>query len=161
MKNIGKGLLAAALIIAIAAPAANALGAYATWWNTSGGDNGFGIGLRHRTPITPLFAIDARAAWVKFSDADFDMFPLEATGLVTLGLFYGGVGAGYYFFSGDTKIKSDFGWHILAGGELGVGPVGVFGEARWGMLSPKLDIPGEPEVDLDQLSLSAGVRLGF
>lgn len=160
MKHIAKGLLVAVLLVAITAPSAHAVSAYATWWKMSD-DDAFGITVRHRQNITPLFALDGRVGWMNFSRGDVTTVPLELTALVKLGIFYGGPGLGYYFFSGDTALKDSFGYHLIGGVGLTLGPLGVYGEAKYGILKPDFDIPGGSEADLDHFGLHGGVVLGF
>ena len=55
------------------------------------------------------------------------------------------------------------GYHGIAGANLGLGPIGVFGEAKWGYLRPEYDsgpLKGR-ELNLDHFALHAGVVVGF
>ena len=159
MKRLLSVLVLLGVMMAFA-PRAHAISAYGTWWN-SNGENGFGITLRHRQNITPLFAIDGRAGWVGFSN--FNVFPLEATGLVTLGIFYGGPGIGYYFYTGDVDLKSSVGYHGILGASIGLGGLGVYGEAKWGYLRPEYDSGPRQgqELNLDHFAFHAGVVIGI
>ena len=133
MKKLCMIAMVAVLGLSALAPSAQAMGVMASWWNMDkANDDGFGFGIVNRFNITPLFAFDTRASWIKFKDADTDIFPIEATAMVNIALVYGGVGVGYYIFntSGSVSLDNDFGWYALAGAHLGVGPVGVFGDAK-------------------------------
>jgi hypothetical protein len=150
---------------------ARAIGAYASWWNMDAlNDDGFGIGVRQPIKIVPIFSIDTRAAWVNFAEADTKVFPLEAVGIVSLGLLYGGLGVGYYLFDvGDevVNIENSFGWHVLAGVNLGVSTFSVFGEVKWTELEADFkDIDpnlGNVPTSLDAagVGFNVGVLLGI
>lgn len=137
MKRLILHLVLAAAVVAAAAPAAHAIGAYAIYWNPKeSSKDGGGAGLRFDSSLTPLLGMDARVSYVSFGDADFAIVPLEATVMVKLRTLYGGVGYGYYFFSGDNAADDGSGWYLLAGLSLLPGPVSVFGEFKWQFLDP-------------------------
>ena len=124
----------AALVLCSSFQSAHALGVMASWWKMDDtNENGFGFGLRERVKIVPLIGIETRASWINFSDADMNVFPLEAAGVATLGLFYGGIGVGYYIF--DADLENSFGWFVLAGVDVGLGGFGLFGDLQWRDLS--------------------------
>lgn len=135
-----------ALVLCSAYQGAHAVGAFGSWWQMDENSaDGFGFGLRHKITFTPLIGIEGRASWISFSDVlpssggvnppaddSADVIPLEAMGVVSLGLFYGGVGVGYYMFDAETVSLSDeVGWFGLVGVELGLGPVKVFADVKW------------------------------
>jgi hypothetical protein len=92
-------------------------------------EDGFGLGLRERIPIIPMVGIDTRASWLNFGDSDVNVFPLEVSGVVTLGLFYGGIGVGYYIFDAENvELENSVGWFVLAGVDVGLGGFGLFGD---------------------------------
>lgn len=137
MKRISIAVFAA-LILCSSFQSANALGVMASWWQVDeSSDNGFGAGLRHRIQVIPLIGIDMRASWIDFGDADFSVFPLEAAGVVSLGPFYAGIGAGYYLF--DSPLDDAFGWYVLGGAEIALGGFGIFGDLMWRDLSADYD----------------------
>ena len=124
--------------------------------------------------------LSRHAAWfleeIKFSDpVDMNVFPIEATGILQLGMIYGGIGAGYYIFDADNievpsrsaDLKNAFGWYLVGGIELSLSSFGVFGELKWTMLSPDIDgvdpsIDDVPtSLDADGLGLNVGVMFGI
>ena len=166
-----KRLLIIALLAIVAmgttAPNARAIGVMASWWNIDEADeDGFGFGLRQKTSFTPLFALDTRASWVGFDG--LNVFPLEAAGEVSLGLFYGGIGLGYYIFDADNAdLENSFGWFLVVGIEVALAKVGVFGEIKWTQLEsdfenidPNLgDVP--TSLNADGIGFNVGVTLPF
>jgi hypothetical protein len=132
----------AALVLCSSFHSAHAFGVMASWWQMDeSSQDGFGFGLRERIQIVPLIGIDTRASWLNFSDQnDLNVFPLEAAGVVTLGLFYGGIGFGYYIFDAeDVELDNAFGWFVLAGVDVGLGGFGVFGDIQWRDLSADVE----------------------
>ncbi len=161
MRKLWMAVACAVFMLAVAAPNAGAIGAFATWWNMNDpGDDGYGGGLRHRMPLVPVIGIDLRASYVKFSGNDIGVFPLEATGIVHTSVLYGGIGLGYYIFNGDKfDLKDDFGWYLVAGAEFSPGPVGVFAEFKWTQL--KTDIKNSSgQADFDGAGVNVGVIFG-
>lgn len=133
MKRISIAVFAA-IILCSTVRNANALGIMASWWQVSeSSDDGFGVGLRERIQLIPLVGIDVRASWIDFGE-DFSVYPLEAAGVVSLGPFYAGIGAGYYLF--DSPLDDAFGWYVIGGAEIALGGFGVFGDLMWRDLSP-------------------------
>jgi opacity protein-like surface antigen len=169
MKRLLMVVLVAAVALGAASPNAHAVGVMASWWKLDDADeDGFGFGLRQKTSFTPLFAIDTRASWIGFSDSDLNMFPLEAAGEVSLGLFYGGIGLGYYIFDADNvDLDNNFGWFLVGGIEVALAKVGVFGEIKWTQLEtdfndvdPNLDdVP--TSLNADGIGFNLGVTLPF
>lgn len=76
--------------------------------------------------------------------------------LAHLAMFYGGVGGGYYFFSGDVQLKDAFSTYLLAGAGFGLGGIGVFGELKYQFLEPDLDNSFGGSANLDGIVLHAG-----
>jgi hypothetical protein len=140
---------------------AHAIGIYGSYWNLDKSpDDGWGVGLRQDAPISPLFAVHTSASWVNFSDADVDLFPLEAAVVAKIALVYGGIGGGYYIFNtNNVDLDNNWGWFVVAGAKLALGGLGVFGELRWNELST--DISGTSQsVDLNGVGVNVGVMLG-
>jgi hypothetical protein len=154
-------MLCALSTLAAFAPSARAFDVYGIWWMPDkSDDDGFGLGLKDERSLTPLFAIDARVSYVNFSTPDIGVFPIEATGLVNLGLWHVGVGMGFYFFNGDYAVKDGFGWYALVGLEIGLGRLSALGEVKWQQLEPDLDgAPGTANLDALAIHLGAAVPL--
>ena len=142
------------------APSAHAFGVFGAWWDAEdASDGGLGFGIRSQTRIVPLVSIDTRISWIKFSDDDFSVYPIEVTGMLKLGMLYAGVGVGYYFFSDD--LENDFGWYLVGGIDIGAGPVGIFGEVKWTSLSTDIKNAAPPEsLSADGIGINVGVMFG-
>ena len=171
MGRIRTAALVAALALGGLAPAAHAnQGIFGTWWhpNDTKGD-GWGFGFRSKTQIAPLVSFDTRISWVKFKDDDLNVFPIEATGMLRLGMIYAGIGVGYYFFdsNGATDLKNNFGWYGVGGIDIPAGPVGIFGEVKWMQLSTDVknvdtSIPNAPtSLSADGIGVNLGVMLSL
>ena len=171
MKRFCIVALLAMVTLGTAVPRAHALGVFASWWNMNDANaDGFGFGIRQKFKLAPMFALDMRTSYVNFSDSDLKVFPLEATGLVNISMFYGGLGLGYYIFDqgGDEfSIENNFGWYLVGGVEIGAGPVGVFGEIKWTSLSADFSdvdpsLSGIPSsLNADGIGFTAGVTFGI
>ena len=141
MKRLIVMALAVVMLISVApAPAQSGMGLFATWWDGKDMGDGFGGGVKYEFPLIPIVSIDARASYIKFSDATLSpttdnglyTIPLEAVGSLKFGLFYGGLALGYYIWGGsDLSTNSQIGGSILAGVSLGLGSIGAFGELRY------------------------------
>lgn len=134
---------------------AHALGIFLQWQDTDNGGSSYGLGLKHKFSIVPLFGIEARASWLKFDDLgpeNVDMFPLEAFGRFKMGLFYVGGGLGYYLFSGDIKPDDTVGGFGAGGAEFTLFGLGGFAELRYLVLKPT-------GIDLSGFGANAGVIL--
>jgi hypothetical protein len=153
LKHIGIVVLGALLALGALAPAARAAqGIYATMWDPKDTDgNGYGFGFRSTVRVNPYISFDTRVSWLKFKDDHFDVFPVEATAMLKLGMTYVGAGGGYYIFN-NANLQNNFGWYAVAGIDVPVGPVGLFGEVKWLELSTD---PDKPNPDAG----SAGTRL--
>ncbi|MDH4036508.1 MAG: hypothetical protein OEX18_01135 [Candidatus Krumholzibacteria bacterium] len=155
MKRLALFFVLVAATATVVAPAAQAIGVYAAYWNPKDSSkDGFGAGLKFDSSFTPIISMDTRVSYINFSDSDFNITPIEATAKVKLGTLYAGLGLGYYFFSGDADIKDDWGWYALAGLNVLPGPIGVFGEFKWQFLEP--DNGG----NLESYCFHVGVTLG-
>lgn len=155
MKKLVCCLFIAALSATMIAPSAHALGAYGIWYMPDkGNDDGFGIGLKKEKSFTPLFSLDGRFSYTSFPDAE--IWSAEVSALAHLAMFYGGVGGGYYFFSGDVQLKDAFSTYLLAGAGFGLGGIGVFGELKYQFLEPDLDNSFGGSANLDGIVLHAG-----
>jgi hypothetical protein len=168
MKRIGIAALVALLGLAALTPSAHAVGVMASWWQIDEENHdGFGGGLRSKVMFMPMVGMDTRASWIKFSDPDMNVFPIEATGILQLGMVYGGIGAGYYVFDGDeVDLDNNFGWYLVGGIEVAVGKFGVFGELKWTKLETDIenidpdlgDVP--TSLEADGIGFNIGVNFG-
>jgi hypothetical protein len=136
--------------------------------------DGYGFGLRHKIGFTPLFGIEGRASWISFSDVfphsggvnppsenGADVIPLEVMGVVSLGLFYGGVGVGYYIFDAETvQLSNEVGWFGLVGVELGLGPVKVFTDLKWTQVESDVE-DSTQTVNAEGIGVNLGVDFGL
>ena len=144
--------------VTMTATSAHALGIFAQWQDAKDTDGAFGLGLSHGFSITPLVGIEARVSYLRYSDGDgMDAFPLEAFGKLNLGMFYGGLGIGYYIFSGsDFAPDNEIGGFVAGGLSFGLGGLGAFAELRYLLLEPSV---GNAKVDLSGFGINAGVTL--
>ncbi len=167
-----KKLLTVLVVVTVSmslAGEAKSIGAFASYWNSKDLDNGYGLGVKHKFQIIPIVAVDVRASWLSFSgvsddflglgNGDLNMFPLEATALAQLGLFYGGVGAGYYIFDGkNLDYDNAPGGFLLAGLKFTLGGLGAFGELKYTWVESKVD---DVTVDASGVGVNLGVLLGW
>ena len=143
--------------VAMSATPASALGIFAQWQDAKDTDGAFGLGLKHEFSIVPIVGIEARVSYLRYTEDDgANMFPLEAFGKLKLGLFYGGLGLGYYVFSGDNTPDNEIGGFVAGGVSFGLGGLGAFAELRYLLLEPSV---GNAKVDLSGFGINAGVTL--
>ena len=144
--------------VTMTATSAHALGIFAQWQDAKDMDGAFGLGLKHDFTIIPLVGIDARVSYHLYTEGDgMNMFPLEAFGKLNLGLFYGGLGIGYYIFSGnDFAPDNEIGGFVAGGVSFGLGGLGAFAELRYLLLEPSV---GNAKLDLSGFGVNAGVTL--
>ena len=153
MKRSMMAALAVLMLISLAPPPAHAnLGLFATWWDGKDMDSGFGGGVKYKIPLIPIVSLDLRASYVNFGDADLYTIPLEATGTLDFGLFYGGLALGYYVWASnsdllDLSAKDQLGGTILAGVSLGLGSIGAFGELRYTVAKTELIVGVDIKAD--------------
>ena len=157
-------VLAMALILGATFTApVHAIGVFGQWQDSKDANSGYGLGLKHEFGIIPMIGIEARASWLRYSeensDENMDVFPLEAFGKVKLGMFYGGIGLGYYIMSGDYSPDSSLGGFAALGIDFGLGGLGVFGEVRYLYLEPDVETGGS--VDMSGIGANLGVTLPF
>jgi hypothetical protein len=170
----------AVMILAGAASFAHASqGVFGAWWDANDThDDGLGVGYRLNIPVVPRASFDTRFSWIKFSDDDMSVFPIEAGGMLKLGMVYAGAGFGYYFFDVSRheepgvpnqgsgirieRLEDDFGWYLLTGIDIPAGSVGIFGEAKWIQLSPDGIVGGSSTtVSLDGIGVNVGVMFAI
>ncbi|MCZ6766698.1 MAG: hypothetical protein O7D32_07175 [bacterium] len=140
-------------------PKAHSIGVFGSWWNSNDIDNGFGLGANHQIQIIPLVGADVRVSWINF-DVDggesVNMFPFEAAGYAKLGLFYAGLGIGYYVF--DSDIDNSLGGFIFGGASVALADLGVFGELKYTFVETEISTL---KVDASGIGLNLGVTLPF
>jgi hypothetical protein len=160
MKKFLIAIVAVAVVMSLA-PQAHSIGAYLSYWNGKDTDNGYGVGLNHQFKIIPLIQAEARASWLSFSDNDpgLNVYPLEGLAKVKLGMFYLGLGAGYYIFSGSDNVKWDNSWGAFGVGGLGItiAKIGVFGELKYTWVETKITEPVATDVDGSGVGVNIGV----
>jgi hypothetical protein len=165
MKSIRTLCIALALIVAAAALSpAGAVGLFAQWQDSKDGDSGFGLGVSQNFSIVPVFSLEPRISWIRYSadegDGNLDMFPLELFGRAKFGMFYGGVGLGYYIMSGDHAPDNSLGGFAALGIEFSLASLGAFAEARYLYLEPEYE-ELSTNVDMSGIGASLGVILPF
>jgi hypothetical protein len=167
VKRICLAALAALFALGAATTGAHAnQGVFGTWWNAKDpGDHGLGFGFRSKVQVAPLFSFDTRVSWIKFKSDDISVYPIEATGMLKLGMIYLGAGGGYYVFDAKkADLDNNFGWYALGGIDISAGPVGVFGEAKWNSLSTHINgvtsSTAPTSLSADGVSFNLGVMFG-
>ena len=107
MRTITIALVALVLGGGLASEACG-LGAYAAYWHGDDTDSGAGFGVKRNIVPLPIQIVgfDVRASWLKFTEGgrSLNVVPLEATGTVGFGLFYGGLGVGYYILDDADNL---------------------------------------------------------
>lgn len=121
--------------LTIHAAPASALSPFLQIQNSTDMDAGYGIGLKRKFQIIPILAAEARVSWYYTdggeSRADLNTFPLELVGRLKFGFLYGGLGAGYYIFSGHDRPENSIGGFVFGGAEFALFGLGAFAELRW------------------------------
>jgi hypothetical protein len=149
-------LILAATLVAALAPGAGAIGVFGSYWNGKDPDDGYGLGLIHKFAIVPIVSVDVRASWVDFGD-DVSVFPLEATARAKLGLFYGGLGLGYYIFdanAGGNEADNAVGGFGVLGIEFSPLGIGGFGELKYTIVETDV---GPATMDAEGIGVNVGV----
>jgi hypothetical protein len=160
MKKCITIIVATAIVMSLA-PQAHSIGAFLSYWNGKDTDNGYGVGVNYQIGIIPILKGEVRASWLSFSDLDPGMnaYPLEGLVKANLGMFYGGVGVGYYIFSGSDNVEWDNDWGAfgVAGVNLTIAKIGVFGELKYTWVETKITDPVEADVDGSGIGINVGV----
>ena len=135
---------------------------FLTYWDgtDSIGENidGAGGGVKIRKKILGVLAGDIRASYVRFSDAETSVIPLEATVMVGIPFVlepYVGVGIGYYVVDSDLKYDSGAGGFGVLGVQFNMFVVGAMAEVRYN----KVDINLNDEYLMDGLSANLGIMI--
>jgi hypothetical protein len=114
-------------------------------------------------------SLDTRASYLRFDDADLNMFPLEVGAMLGLGVLYGEIGGGYYIMDSGSEfeIENNWGWYMLAGVMLGKGTKGLFGEIKWTSLTSDfedvdVDFEDVPDsLEADGIGVNVGISFGI
>jgi hypothetical protein len=159
MRHYGATALLAIALATSAAHSAQAqsqsggdLGLFASYLDTDDLKEAYGAGAKLKLNVTHLFALDIRGSYLEFDDTEISVIPVEGLVLLQIPLgsamnAYGGVGVGYYFFDADNAdLEDSVGYFPVAGFEVTVGSVKLFGEVRWLALSPDVDA-AEDEIE--------------
>ncbi len=120
--------------------------------------DGAGGGVKLRKKLLGLFAGDVRASYVRFSDADTSVTPLEATVMVGIPFIlepYIGIGAGYYLVESDLDYDSGPGGFGVLGVQFNMFVVGAMAEVRYN----KVNVSMNDEYLMDGLSANVGLMI--
>ena len=174
------------LITLFILPSAEAgFGVFGSYWNSKDYDDMSGVGLRLGTEIFSGVGIEARGSYLStdlFGDPDveMDIVPIEGVVSWTLDISesihpYIGAGIGYYIKNpkwgsndlGDEISANDcVGYFGLAGVNVLLGTVTLFGEAKYNLISEDDELKwrgsdGDEKYSLDGLSINAGISFSF
>lgn len=156
------------------------VGVFASRWDSRDYGTLTGYGVRLGWNIFNPIGIEARASYLESKDDELEtsLIPLEAAITCRLPLNahlvpYIGGGVGYYlkdaeYTDTDTWDSSEkvAGYFGLAGVSLHLGPVSLFAEAKYNLVSTDEDLQWrgsdvEAQNSLDGPSFTAGLKLGF
>jgi uncharacterized spore protein YtfJ len=172
---VGLALLVAATVVfgGCAHGSGLEVGAFGSSIDSDDLGTGYGGGAKVELNPIDLISVDVRASWIRFSDVDIDMIPLEAAALLnfsSLGeriVAYVGAGGGYYLFDCDAEDLDDsIGFFPLVGMEVGFHRVCVLAEVRWLFLeadvdSAKDELRNLKDADIDGFGINLGLLFRF
>ena len=170
---------------------AGGLGVFGSWWDSKDYGALYGGGVRFGAEIFSGIALEARASYLVSEDRDdvvegrlvsteLELVPLEAAVTWTLDVSdalkpYVGAGAGYYLKNVDWKAddvideaddKDSVGYFALAGLNVVLGNVVLFGEAKYNVVQNDdewrwqgSDV--EQQNSLDGFAANIGLKLAF
>lgn len=194
MKKTIVGILLALVLVPLAFAAgdgAGGLGVFGSWWDSKDYGALYGGGGRFGAEIFSGLALEARASYLVSEDRDdvvegrlvsteMELVPLEAAVTWTLDVSdalkpYVGAGAGYYLKNVDWKAddvideaddKDSVGYFALAGLNVVLGNVVLFGEAKYNVVQNDdewrwqgSDV--EQQNSLDGFAANIGLKLAF
>lgn len=144
------------------------VGAFGTGLDSKDFGDGFGGGVKVELNPLDRISVDARAGYIYFDDANIQMVPLEAAGLLNFPMLgerivpYIGAGVGFYHFdSSNAKIDNTVGFFPLAGLEIGLQRLSLLAEARWLFLQTDVDSAKEELANITKANIDGvGVNLG-
>jgi opacity protein-like surface antigen len=149
------------------------LGVFGTGLDSKDLGEGFGGGVKLELNPLDRISVDARAGYIHFDDANVEMMPLEAAGLLNFPMLgerivpYVGAGVGYYHFDGNgADIDDEFGFFPLVGLEVGLQRLSVLAEARWLFLqtdvdAAKAELANITKANIDGVGINLGVLYRF
>lgn len=149
------------------------LGIFGSYLDSDDFKEAYGGGAKLKFNLVEFFALDIRGSYLTFDDTDVDMIPVEGLALLQIPLgdalnLYGGIGVGYYFFDADrVDLEDSVGYFPVAGLEVALGEIKLFGEIRWLALSPDVDaateevedIIGGDDAEADGIGINVGLAL--
>ena len=186
MKKTILGVLLALVLVPLAFAAgdgAGGLGVFGSWWDSQDYGALYGGGVRFGAEIFSGLALEARASYLVSEQLDdvvegrsvsteLELVPLEAAVVWTLDV---GAGAGYYLKNVDWKAddvideaddKDSVGYFALAGLNVVLGNVVLFGEAKYNVVQNDdewrwqgSDV--EQKNSLDGFAANVGLKLAF
>ena len=194
MKKAILGVLSILVLVPLAFAAgdgAGGLGVFGSWWDSQDYGALYGGGVRFGAEIFSGLALEARASYLVSEDRDdvvegrlvsteMELVPLEAAVTWTLDVSdalkpYVGAGAGYYLKNVDWKAddviddaddKDSVGYFALAGLNVVLGNVVLFGEAKYNVVQNDdewrwqgSDV--EQQNSLDGFAANIGLKLAF
>ena len=186
-------LVLAALFLATSAHASGGAGAFGSWWDSKDYGALYGGGARLGFEIFSGIALEARASYLTSESqddviegrnvsTDLELVPLEAVLTWTLDVSesikpYIGAGAGYYLKNVDWKSsasdvvddaeeKDSVGYFALAGLDVELGPVILFGEAKYNIVQDDDEwrwqgSDTKQKNSLDGFAANIGLKVGF
>ncbi len=172
------------LCLLMTLPAAQAgIGGFLSWWDSKDYDALYGGGVQIGMEVFSGIGVLARASYFTADDDDFDLsvIPLEAILVWKWNVSeaispYIGAGIGYYIKDLDWDNRDDWdvyvkdnsciGYFGLAGAEIRLGPVTLFGEAKYNLIDEDDELTWrgkdlKEKYSLDGLSANIGLKFGF
>lgn len=194
MKKVVVGILLALVLSPIAFAGGNGaggFGVFGSWWDSKDYGALYGGGVRFGAEIFSGIALEARVSYLTSDtqdevvdgrdvSTDLELVPLEAVVSWTLDVSdaikpYVGAGAGYYLKNVDWKAddviddandKDSVGYFALAGANVVLGPVVLFGEAKYNIVQNDDEwrwqgSDTKQKNSLDGFAANVGIKLGF
>lgn len=160
--NRATTLVACLVLVVVAnmlASPAQAVGLFAQWQDSKDAGSAYGFGAKQTfLALLPIVDLEGRVSWLHYDGdelpASFEAFPLEAVGTIRFGALYGGLGVGYYLFSGDIAPDDAVGSFLAGGASFGLGGTRAFAEMRYLLLEPEGG-------DMSGVGLHVGASIGF
>lgn len=196
MKKSIVGILLVLVLVPLtyaAGDGAGGLGVFGSWWDSQDYGALYGGGIRLGAEIFSGIALEARVSYLASDtqdevvegrgvSTDLDLVPLEAVVSWTLDVSdaikpYVGAGAGYYLKNVDWKASADdiiddaddkdsVGYFALAGANVVLGPVVLFGEAKYNIVQDDDEwrwqgSDTKQKNSLDGFAANVGIKFGF